>query len=103
MKPGDRPSNEPITVELDHAAVGGQARVRSDISNSHRHAGSYEFGPTQELRLRDYLGIIEKRKGMVALVFFTILAITAAYTFSCTPCLPRRSCFGSGQRRLQFN
>jgi polysaccharide biosynthesis transport protein len=85
MKPGDRRPNEPITVELDHTAVEGQARVRPEFSDNHRNAGSYEFGPAQELRLRDYLGIIEKRKGTVALVFFVILAITAAYTFSCVP------------------
>jgi polysaccharide biosynthesis transport protein len=85
MKRDDRRSNEPITVELDNTAVAGQARVRSGISDNQRNAGSYEFGSTQELGLKDYLGIIEKRKGVVALVFFAILAITAAYTFTCIP------------------
>jgi succinoglycan biosynthesis transport protein ExoP len=85
MNPGDRRPNEPITIELDHTAVEGQARVRPELSNNYRNAGSYEYGPVQELRLRDYLGIIEKRKGMVALVFFVILGLTAAYTFSCVP------------------
>jgi hypothetical protein len=80
MKPGDRRPNEPITIELDHTAVEGQARVRPELSNNYRNAGSYEYGPVQELRLRDYLGIIEKRKGMVALLFLLFIGLTAANT-----------------------
>lgn len=87
MKPSDRNPSEPIsvTLEVDRGPVEGQARVRSQDFGRHRNASSYEMIPVEEHQLRDYLRIIEKRKGIVALVFFGVLAITFLYTFTRVP------------------
>ncbi|HMK35060.1 MAG TPA: Wzz/FepE/Etk N-terminal domain-containing protein, partial [Desulfomonilaceae bacterium] len=86
MKSGDRHPKDTITLnlEVDPAAVEGRARIRSEDSRPYGN-GSYEFVPTQELRLKDYLRIIEKRKGIVSLIFVVVLGLAALYAFTSIP------------------
>jgi polysaccharide biosynthesis transport protein len=86
MESRNRPSDKPITVTVarDNAPVDYHPRMPSG-SQLPRGVGYQDYDEEPEKTLKDYIRVIFKRKRAIAIVFLTVVALTAVYTFTRVP------------------
>lgn len=86
MESRDRPSDDPITVTMgrDKAPVDYHPRMLSE-SQFPRGSEYHDYDEEPEKTLKDYIRVVFKRKRVIIIVFFAVVALTAAYTFTRVP------------------
>lgn len=86
MESRNRPSDKPITVTVarDSAPVDYHPRMPAGSQFS-RGAGYQDYDEEPEKTLKDYIRVIFKRKRAIAIVFLSVVILTAIYTFTRVP------------------
>lgn len=86
MDSKNRRTDDPITVTLGQNEIPVEYRPKS--ASESPHSGGFhfqEFDERPERSLKDYIGIIFKRRRAILIVFLVVVSLTAAYTFTRVP------------------
>lgn len=86
MESRNRPSDDPITVTVgrDKASVDYRPKVFSE-GQFPRGSEYFDYEEEPEKTLKDYIRVIFKRKRIIAIVFLSVVTLTAIYTYTRIP------------------